>query len=106
MKHLYIVETERLEEDGRWLVDDPELHMEFAENADHLIRAADRWPLEPGQKICVRQIADDVDWRTVTVVEPEMYENIYVRWMEGNAFYSFRTCFEEDTQPVMKTIEI
>lgn len=78
-KHLYIVETERRDDDGCWMVED-ELDMTITRGAGYLIECAKRYPLEVGQRICVRQVADDVDWRTVEeIYEGITYKNVYVR---------------------------
>lgn len=79
MKHLYIVEIEwRNDDDEPWFVAGELVNM-ITRDPKHLIETAEKYPLRHNERIIVRQIADDVDWRTVEVVEPEMYENIYVR---------------------------
>ena len=79
MKHLYVVEIEwRVADDEPWFVAGEVMNM-ITDNPAPLFKAADDYHLTANERVIVRQIADDVDWRTVEVVEPEMYENIYVR---------------------------
>lgn len=79
MKHLYVVEVEwRVADDEPWFVAGELVNM-ITDDPAPLFKAADNYHLLTNERVIVRQIADDVDWRTVTVVEPEMYENIYVR---------------------------
>ena len=78
MKHLYIVEVEWRNYDGPWFVAGELVNM-ITDDPAPLFKAADNYHLTANERVIVRQIADDVDLRTVTVVEPEMYENIYVR---------------------------
>lgn len=78
MKHLYIVEVEWRNYDGPWFVARELVNM-ITDDPAPLFRAADNYHLLANERVIVRKIADDVDWRTVEVVEPEMYENIYVR---------------------------
>lgn len=93
MKHLYIVETERFDQDcieydengrlwgGPADVED-EVFRSESETPDEAIRFAEAFKLEPYQIIAVRQVADGFDWDDDEAWEknggPD-YENVYWR---------------------------
>lgn len=77
-KHLYVIELEEKDKDGCWYVKE-ELNNRIMEDYTPFVDYADSIVPEPGQRIVVRQIADSVDWRTVTDIDSSMYENVYTK---------------------------
>lgn len=77
-KHLYVMELEEKDKDGRWYVKE-ELNNRIMEDYKPFADYADTIMPEPNQRIVVRQIADSVDWRTVTDIDSSMYENVYTK---------------------------
>lgn len=76
-KHLYVIELEEKDKDGCWYVKE-ELNNRIMEDYTPFVDYADSIVPEPNQRIVIRQIADSVDWRTVTDIDSSMYENVYI----------------------------
>lgn len=76
-KHLYVMELEEKGKDGCWYVKE-ELNNRIMEDYKPFADYADSIMPEPNQRIVIRQIADNVDWRTVTDIDSSMYENVYI----------------------------
>lgn len=90
--NLYILEIEVFD-DGNWQVINGDIPAVIADTPELLLQSADRFDisnvsedliekaLEEGierLRICIRKVAEGVDWRTVETVEPGMYENVHV----------------------------
>lgn len=79
-KHLYVMDLEEKDKNGCWYVKE-ELNNRIMEDHRPFANYADSIRLKPTQRIVIRQIADSVDWRTVTDIDSSMYENVYTKEM-------------------------
>lgn len=77
-KHLYVMELEEKDKNGCWYVKE-ELNNRIMESYRPFADYADSIMPEPNQRIVIRQIADSVDWRTVTDIDSSMYEDVYTK---------------------------